>query len=183
MPNAIEFMHKSLQEYLVAEKMFDEMLRLIDKDRKGKYFITDYKDVLKIAWELFSSHTVSKEIQIYLIDIIKIYDNKDEKLELANRLASFLPELLKKDFLYEFNLNDDSYPIQKSLNVFYKYWTVLSYLGSQKNYIIKEFERKFYEKLLMLNNDFSLDIAMNGGASLNYELNLSYQVIKSHFSG
>lgn len=186
---AIEFMHKSLQEYLVAEKMFDEMLRLIEKDRKKKYFITDYKDVLKISWGLFSSRQISQEIQTYLIDIIENHEDEEEKFELADRLSSFLPELFKKDFLYEFILNEDIYPMKKSLNVFYGYWTVLSNLGTKKNYILSDFNKEFYEKLLTLSTNYFLSFVVRGDINNGVcSLNLSYQqmicswLVGVHFS-
>lgn len=147
---AIEFMHKSLQEYLVAEKIFEELLRFIDKDRKKKYFIVDYIDALKNIWELFSHQQISPEIKNYLIDIIKNQESDDIKKELGQRLASFLPELLKKDFLYSYNLNEDINPMQKSLDVFYGYWTVLSNLGLEDNYIAEEFKEQFARYLLLI---------------------------------
>ena len=174
-------MHKSLQEYLVAEKMFDEMLQLIEKNRKEKYFITDYKEVLKMVWELFSSHQISREIQTYLVDIIENYEDREEKLELADRLASFLPELFEKDFLYVFNLSNDINPMKKSLNVFYGYWTVLSSLGSDKNYVYDFFEDKLYFYLISRNHvikNIWKDKSSEGNVPL---LNLSYQVIEKVF--
>lgn len=170
---AIEFLHKSLQEYLVAEKIFDEILRLIAKDRK-KYFITDYKDVLKIIWELFSNKNISQEIQTYLNEIIKNHEDKEELKELAKRLSSFLPELFEKDFMYSYNLIEDINPMQKSYNVFYGYWSILSNLNGKANYIQENFKKKFANYLLNINtSNFSI---YNGGYSWqSNKINLSYQ--------
>lgn len=169
---AIEFMHKSLQEYLVAEKIFDEILRVVDKGKRGKYFINDYKGILQVLWELFSYRELSSEIRSYLIDIIQNHKDSDEKLELADRLATFLPELFEKDFLYSYSLDDDSEPMQKSLNVFYGYWTILSNLGGEKNYIEDGFRIKIasYFSMIIVENIQGRNIRK--GYANN---NLSYQ--------
>jgi uncharacterized protein YjbI with pentapeptide repeats len=147
---AIEFLHKSLQEYLVAEKIYDEVLRLISKDKK-KYFIKDYKGVLEIVWELFSSKSISFEIQNYLIEIIK-NGNQEQNIELAKRMASFLGELFEKDFIYQYNLDTDVNIMQKSFDVFLGYWIVLSNLGSQENFINDNFLKKFNDYIVNLSN-------------------------------
>ena len=171
---AIEFLHKSLQEYLVAEKIFDEIFRLTEKDRKGKYFITDYTDVLKIIWELFSHKKISEEIKTYLIEILKNHENKEELNELAKRLSSFLVELFEKDFIYSFNLSEDTNPMQKSLNTFYGYWIILSNLGGNENYIHTDFKNKFAKYLIDIN--MPLHIVDKGTYSLETDgFNLSYQ--------
>lgn len=175
---AIEFLHKSLQEYLVAEKIFDEILRLTEKDRKSKYFITDYTDVLKIIWELFSHKKISEEIKTYLIEIIKNHEDKEELKELANRLSSFLVELFEKDFIYSFNLIEDTNPMQKSLNTFYGYWIILSNLGAKENYIHEKFKNKFANYLLLI--ETSIFNVIRGGYSWQSDkINLSYQNITS----
>jgi len=165
---AIEFLHKSLQEYLVAEKIYDQVLRLISKDKK-KYFIKDYKGVLEIVWELFSSKTISFEIQNYLIEIIK-NGNQEENIELAKRMESFLGELFEKDFIYQYNLDIDVNIIKKSFDVFYGYWTVLSNLGFNKNFIEEEYRKKF-------NSYVSNIISFGMNWTSQSKFNFSYQDI------
>lgn len=165
---AIEFLHKSLQEYLVAEKIYDEVLRLISKDKK-KYFIKDYKGVLEIVWELFSSKTISLEIQNYLIEIIK-NGNQEENIELAKRMESFLGELFEKDFIYQYNLDTDVNIIKKSFDVFYGYWTVLSNLGFNQNFIEEKYRKKFNSYVSNI-----ISFAMNWSSRSKF--NFSYQDI------
>ncbi|MFW3372191.1 pentapeptide repeat-containing protein [Aliarcobacter butzleri] len=175
---AIEFLHKSLQEYLVAEKIYDEVLRLIDKDRKGKHSIKDYKEVLKIVWELFSSKTISKEIQNYLIEIIKNGD-EEQNIELAQRMASLLGELFEKDFIYQYNLDIDVNIMKKSFDTFYGYWTILSNLGSSENFINKKFNEKYniYITHLMRSNLECFGEAT--AIDYLYNFNFNYQKISS----
>jgi uncharacterized protein YjbI with pentapeptide repeats len=174
---AIEFLHKSLQEYLVAEKIYDEVLRLIDKDRKGKHSIKDYKEVLKIIWELFSSKTISFEIQNYLIEIIK-NGNQEQNIELAKRMASFLSELFEKDFIYQYNLDSDINIIEKSQNVFLGYWIIISNLGNKENYIKEVFSYKFIKNLdlFMRGNLVYFNKGVIGFRDSN-NLNFSYQFL------
>lgn len=172
---AIEFLHKSLQEYLVAEKIYDEVLRLISKDKK-KYFIKDYKGVLEIVWELFSSKTISFEIQNYLIEIIK-NGNQEENIELAKRMASFLGELFEKDFIYQYNLDTDINIMQKSFDVFYGYWTVLINLGLNENFINKNFSEKYNKYIIYLMKDNLESMGMGTLIKNLYHLDFKYQNI------
>lgn len=176
---AIEFLHKSLQEYLVAEKIYDEVLRLINKDR-NKYAIKDYKEVLKIVWELFSSKTISIEIQNYLIEIIR-NGNQEQNIELAKRMASFLGELFEKDFIYQYNLDTDINIMQRSFDVFYGYWTILSNLGSSENFINKKFNEKYniYITHLMRSNLECFGEAT--AIDYLYNFNFNYQKISSTY--
>jgi uncharacterized protein YjbI with pentapeptide repeats/archaellum biogenesis ATPase FlaH len=179
---AIEFLHKSLQEYLVAEKIYDEVLRLISKDKK-KYFIKDYKGVLEIVWELFSSKTISFEIQNYLIEIIK-NGNQEENIELAKRMASFLGELFEKDFIYQYNLDTDINIMQKSFDVFYGYWTVLINLGLNENFINKNFSEKYNKYIIYLMKDNLESMGMGTLIKNLYHLDFKYQNIsRAYFVG
>jgi uncharacterized protein YjbI with pentapeptide repeats len=172
---AIEFLHKSLQEYLVAEKIYEEILRLINKDR-NKYAIKDYKEVLKIVWELFSSKTISLEIQDYLIDIIK-NGNQEQNIELAKRMASFLGELFEKDFIYQYNLDMDINIMQKSFDVFYGYWTVLINLGLNENFINEKFTEKYNKYIIYLMKDNLESMGMGTIIRNSYHLNFNCQMI------
>lgn len=173
---AIEFLHKSLQEYLVAEKIYDEVLRLINKDR-NKYAIKDYKEVLKIVWELFSSKTISIEIQNYLIEIIR-NGNQEQNIELAKRMASFLGELFEKDFIYQYNLDTDINIMQKSFDVFYGYWTVLINMGLNESFINERFSEKYNKYVIYLIKD-NLESMGRGTIIRNssYYLNFNCQMI------
>lgn len=176
---AIEFLHKSLQEYLVAEKIYDEVLRLIDKDRKGKYSIKDYKEVLKIIWELFSSKIISKEIQKYLIEIIK-NGKEEQNIELAQRMASFLDELFEKDFIYQYNIDTDTNIMRKSFDIFYGYWTVLSNLGLRENFIDSNFSEKFTTYIMNFRSELLATDRMELGIIIicKYISNLNFEYQK-----
>ncbi len=176
---AIEFLHKSLQEYLVAEKIYDEVLRLISKDKK-KYFIKDYKGVLEIVWELFSSKTISIEIQNYLIEIIK-NGNQEQNIELAKRMASFLGELFEKDFIYQYNLDTDINIMQKTFDVFYGYWIVLINLGLNENFINEKFSEKYNKYIIYLMKDNLESMGMGTIIRNSYHLNFNCQMISNAY--
>lgn len=177
---AIEFLHKSLQEYLVAEKIYDEVLRLIDKDRKNKYSKKDYKEVLKIVWELFSSKTISLEIQNYLIEIIR-NGNQEQNIELAKRMASFLSELFEKDFIYQYNLDTDVNIMQKTFDVFLGYWIVLTNLNLNENFIDKGFGEKFNKYIAYILKDNLISMGMGLMITQSNYLNFMYQNISKAY--
>ena len=160
---AIEFIHKSLYEYMCAEKIWYEILGFIDRtERTKKYRIDSLKDCLEKLSNLFSRRFLTNEVSQYLIEIIQ-NDKNTDKNKLSDRLSLFLEQLLQKDFLYSYNIDGDDNPIDMSINTFYGYWLVLSSLELKKNYITNESIKERFVLLLKI--------------LLNYKsgLNLSYQ--------
>jgi len=140
---AIEFLHKSLQEYLVAEKIwcfFKETFT--NKDTNKEYFIDSWEDVLHAIHPITSPKLLTREVINYLIEIIHNNNEEDIKVELATRLDYFLPFLLKRDFIYTYNMNKDLYPLNQGLATFYTYWTVHSHLRN-KNSIVEDVIDRF----------------------------------------
>ncbi len=127
---AIEFLHKSLMEYMVAEYIWNNILRFIGVDSySGEYTINENQEALKIIWHLFSPKILSHEVVNNLVKIIENYLNQDEKDKLANRLEFFMNYFLEKDFIYSYNLENKN-PINKSISTFYGFWTILSHLNN-----------------------------------------------------
>ncbi len=129
---AIEFYHKSLQEYLVAEKIwyfFKEELKKKEED--------DWEGALESVFELLSPKMITREITNYLIQSIE-NDGADElKNELITLLKGYLPNFIEHDFLYEYyaKINPRKNPFNAAQATFFGYWTVLSYLGIEENVI------------------------------------------------
>jgi len=148
---AIEFLHKSLQEYLVAEKIwYFFKTRFTSKNSEEEYIIEDWKDALKEVFAITSPKIISEEITSYLIEIIE-NDDSINKGELIERLEYFLPFLIKRDFIYSYNLQHDIEPINLGLASFYAYWTVLSHL-QDKNTIPEDCKERFVFLLISLSN-------------------------------
>ena len=134
---AIEFLHKSLMEYMVASYIYDYLKDnfLETKRSSGKYIIDDGKEALKELWYLFHQKHLSDEVTNNLIEIIK---EKEQNIndELAKRFDIFLPYFIEKDFLYESNIGNNN-PINKAKNTFYGFWQVVCNLDD-KNHIPKD---------------------------------------------
>lgn len=156
---ALEFLHKSLKEYMVAEKIFFHIKytflgqETYPGSEEAVYKISDHNwaKALREINILFAHPTGiadgKGEITDYLIDIIKNHKFKDnERARLANRLGHFLPEFLKRDFLVKYDIRKQGNTNQLNNNIFYGYWTVLSHLKKGTNFIdegiVEEFSRR-----------------------------------------
>jgi len=136
---AIEFLHKSLMEYMVSEYIFKEIKRFIGKDSyTGEYTINNNEEAINLIDKLFSNKFLSNEIVYNLVEIIKNHSQTDEKEELSKRLIFFLNYFLNKGFTKKC---DDRNTLIVLLNNFYGYWTILSNL---KNGIFDKLPRQSY---------------------------------------
>jgi NACHT domain/Pentapeptide repeats (9 copies) len=133
---AIEFLHKSLKEYLVAEKIvYTLMTAFLEKgSRSGRYIIEDGNQALKLIWEIFSKNALSREIIQYINEIIENDKILPREL-LCDRILMYLEYYLNKNFLYEFNAEDDDEPFKKATCCFSGMWSFVSSLGLKKNYL------------------------------------------------
>lgn len=158
---AIEFLHKSLMEYMVAEYIFKEIKRFIDKDSyTEEYSINSNEEAINLIDKLFSNKFLSNEIVYNLVEIIKNQALTDEKEELTKRLISFLNYFLNKGFTKKC---DDRNTLIVLMNNFYGYWTILSNL---KKAIFDKLPRKSYIIYLIkmikdLNHKARIDLSEN----------------------
>lgn len=133
---AIEFLHKSLMEYLVAEKIWLEIKEFTYKKNKRKYIIEDAADALKIIWDLSSKKSLSNEVKEHIINFAKIEEDKDL---LHERLSYFLDDFFDKQFIGD---NSDKDLINGSIHTFYSYWFIISTLEIKKNIITDNLKDK-----------------------------------------
>jgi uncharacterized protein YjbI with pentapeptide repeats len=139
---AIEFLHKSLPEYLCAEKIW----RSIKDGFEGKPKKMEYD--LDVLNEVFGRKIITIEITKYLIEIIK-NDQNANKPALTTRLLHFLDDYFLADFLHI----AAKYPIDSICAVFYGYWTILSHIWTA----FPDFDRKKTEALGRLVRIVGLD--------------------------
>jgi hypothetical protein len=140
---AIEFYHKSLQEYLTAEKIWDEFQNFMDKDKKT---------ILKIINNLFAKKIMTFEIINYIFEMME--DTSDNnKNKLFQKLKVSIGYFLEKDFVYNHEIDEKSV-LDKSLNSFYGFWMIYSYLLPRQSY--KENSIKFLRKFLPLKINLSI---------------------------
>lgn len=133
---AIEFLHKSLSEFMTAEKIFHSIKeQFLDKRSSGKYYIDDYKNALNVLLEVFGKQKLSLEIRQHLKEIINNSIEECEKEELADRMCLFLHDFANTDFLIEYRVEQGKNPCDISLCCFYGFWCFISCLGLRKNYL------------------------------------------------
>lgn len=149
---AIEFLHKSLMEYMVASYIYDYLKDnfLETKRSSGKYIIDDGKDALEELWYLFHQKQISNEVINNLVEIIE-ENNQDINDEMAKRFDKFLPYLIEKDFLLKSDIEDNN-PIKKAKNTFYGFWEVLTSLDN-KNHMPedKNLKQKLFNEFVSKN--------------------------------
>lgn len=142
---AIEFLHKSLQEYLVAEKIWYGFLELIDKRSNGEYFIVTWESALLHISQLLAPKLISKEVTDYLKELIENHEDTEQKKELKKRMQFFFDDLLEVSFYNP--LKDTTNTIESSLHIFYGFWTVLAKLNVDENLILEKYKDTFVKLL------------------------------------
>lgn len=136
---ALEFLHKSLQEYLAAEYIWrvikDKLLA--PHDKKWKFDIDDFKQALSLFFRLFSNKILNDSIRMLLIEMIEQDSNIKDKKALRIQLKQFFPSCLKYHFLDTVGIAEhseiDTPPLDKAFNTFRGYWLILSHLGKTQN--------------------------------------------------
>ena len=146
---AIEFYHKSLQEYLAMEHIWHTMLEeLTAEKKKNRFFINDWRAALKLTWQLSTPKKLSQETGSYLRDIIENHPNKQEKETLLQRMTGFFPDLLEHQFLYKYDATTQKgQPMAQACSCFYVYWTILSILPKETSIITEQLMPTFCELL------------------------------------
>jgi len=135
---AIEFLHKSLREYMTAEKIAYTLIdEFLDKRKSSeRYVLEDFDHAFSLLQSLFK-HTISDEIVDHLLDILEI-QTEAIKPELETRLISFFPDLLNASFLKDYDYREGKSPSYISANIFHGFWSIASHLGMSRNYLPKE---------------------------------------------
>ncbi len=171
----IEFLHKSLQEFMVAEKIARTIeFEFTNKDSKNRYIIGTFQDALQILNELFAKRPLTYEIHGYLKEMVqKIHANKKE--EIADRLSFFMKDFFDNDFLLEYDGNFSSDPIISCYSTFTGCWLVAKNL-SDRNYLHPAFDQKFCNYLMYLSN--TADVPSYD--DLNYQV-MTFVDTRSHF--
>ncbi|WP_461829732.1 pentapeptide repeat-containing protein [Aquifex sp.] len=119
---AIEFYHKSIQEYLTAEYFYLEMLNLPDNIEEAEEKI----------WDLFSHRKMTKEIREFLEEIIQTRRDRDREKqnEFLEKLKKVFPSLLEKDFIVKPEEMVGENPLNKPLWCFGNLWIIAGKISS-----------------------------------------------------
>lgn len=146
---AFEFIHKSLQEYLVAEHIWTTFKEEV-LDKKGEeYRVQDAAEALGLIYPLFAPKFLTEEVVDYLREIIKT-DTSKTAIAGQTHLKELFPKLLATDFCLPNQLlaapNEPLkiQPLDSVFAVFQGYWTVLS-AGFKVEKLPSDLEGKPYE--------------------------------------
>lgn len=146
---AVEFLHKSLQEYLAAEYIWFEMLEgFLAPGVRKKYALDEDGKALEVVQEIFGIQAMSNEILEYLVEIIKNYPMQVQKDELAGRIDYFFDYFLRKDFLHSYDATQMDHPFQIGTWIGHGVWTIFSHLQSEKNRFSDEGRRELFAAFL-----------------------------------
>lgn len=143
---AYEFLHESLQEYLAAEKIWEECFsELLDKkDRRQKYRIDEAKEVMELLGPLFGPKILSQDISDYLYEIVHNNREIDKKRVLKQRLKLFFQEFLEQIFFGKYELwGGAPYAMENMLGCFYGYWCLVSYLIGMEDFDLRNEEQLY----------------------------------------
>lgn len=134
---AIEFLHKSLYEFLTCEYIWIQVKEFfLEWDSKNEEFKRhDIFKVLEKIQEIFSQIRLSRELIGYLKEIID--NDKEYHDNLRKQMDYYLGKLLKYGFLYESKRTDSKFTpnysvIQQSLNCFHGFWLIYGQLNQYK---------------------------------------------------
>jgi uncharacterized protein YjbI with pentapeptide repeats len=142
---AVEFMHKSLQEYLTAEYIWAQLKELSNKDEYDEYIINDKKGILDLFWRLFSHKELSREIESYLEELIAADANDSIKNIVFERLMQNAADMLKREFLPEHQIKN----LRQPLYLFRSYWHILACLCPEECIVKDNFKQKFVYMIKM----------------------------------
>jgi uncharacterized protein YjbI with pentapeptide repeats len=177
---AIEFLHKSLQEYMTAEKMCSDIMSISNYNEEEEEYYLKEEDVLNIFYSLFSENTLSKELIEYLYEIFnKISISRNTFLKV--RLLNLFDNLLENDFLIK--TTGIKNPLEKSANTFFGFWTVLKILNDEENFITNDFRKnKILTYMKILSSDkIYLDFSNQDFSNTDFE-NIILQNVSLEFT-
>jgi hypothetical protein len=115
-------------------------------------------EALKVVWELSIPKGITQDMLPYLIGLIQNEEDLEMRQELADRMSSFLTELLEVHFLYEYKADlKKPEPMKQAMGCFYVYWSVLSHLTTLSKDIISIYygTGRFEKQVVLLKHFYS----------------------------
>jgi hypothetical protein len=160
--NAIEFYHKSLQDYLVAESILNIFIDY-EKNCNFEFFFSELYNIASKAFLVL-------DIVKFIIEIINTYpDEKRKGLFLSS--TDLLNKLIGCDFIYHYDYNsiNTHSPMDIINNVFYAFWSVYSnLLNINKDQELREthfkkYNNKVLKYITLVNHFIQTDRLINLG--------------------
>lgn len=160
----IEFFHKSLQEYLTAEHITEDMFHtFLNKDQNKQYILKKGPHMLSYLNSILGEQEITSEIWDFISDLIKKKDF-EAKLELAKRLVLHIDYFFEKDFISEVQIGDINTQTKIILTLNF-YWRFLTSCNPLIDYMrSKPWVNKFFATHLAMQ---SLEINLYGPKGLS----------------
>lgn len=127
---AIEFLHKSLHEYLAAERIWELFKLLAINYEEDLFKIADLSDLFKHIGAQLSPKALSDEIRMDLSYIIR-NDKSKSKSVIWERLNYFLPDLSAVNFIGNYEHKKYRNSIEKGINFCIPYLEILGILTNE----------------------------------------------------
>ncbi|HAS47610.1 MAG TPA: hypothetical protein DCS93_44445 [Microscillaceae bacterium] len=123
---AIEFLHKSLGEYLTAEKVWDDLLKLS--------YIVKGQEAFRLLAKIFDTKCFTDEVIGYLIEVLS-YKELEDKMRLIQHLINYFPYFVDNDFLLDSCKGDTMLKsLDKSRNFCNNFFAIVSCIDSEKSF-------------------------------------------------
>ena len=131
----IEFLHTTIQEYLVAEHLVEKIIQSINSNDG-----IEFNDImLKVLNDTFSGTKVFGEISNFFTEITSSKDSKLKK-EINQEIIKCLPYFIEKDFIHpHFYERNPVSPLKLSNDTFHGFKLLMDGLGFKTN-DIEDFE-------------------------------------------
>ena len=164
----IEFFHKSLQEYLTAERITENIFHtFLNKDQHQQYILKKGPQMLVYLNSILGVQQITSEIWEFISNLIQKKE-LDARNELAKRMSMNIDYFYEKDFISEVKFDDINTQLKIVLTLNF-FWRILSACNTMVDYMLEK---------SWVNKHFSIQMAID-----SYEISifgpkgLSYQTI------
>jgi uncharacterized protein YjbI with pentapeptide repeats/sulfur relay (sulfurtransferase) DsrC/TusE family protein len=171
---AVEFYHKSLQEFLASEKIWSELKEELLAKKRGTYRLSTHTEILSLLDKLFGKSHLSVSVQDFLKEIIENDKDTETTFEIHERLIQSFPIITNSLFNNHPRPESFETPMTQQLNCFFGYWLVLTTIGIDEDL----FKGTSYQNLNLIisalgrNNYHGLDFSSQSLKKM--DLTLSY---------
>jgi uncharacterized protein YjbI with pentapeptide repeats len=175
---AIEFLHKSLHEYLAAERIWELFKLMAIKFGEDDFKIADLSDVFKYIGSQLSPKGLTHEIRADLSSII-INDKSDAKAIVWERLNYFLPDLSRFNFINNNENQRNNNIIESGINFCIPYLEILAVLTNNLNKKCRPVSPEFCNYLRIINwKNYNINLSFLTFSSVNFlEISLGYSTL------
>ncbi len=131
---SVEFIHKSLMEYLVSEILYNRLSPILELNEEKQK-----EELQKELDKFFTFNTITNEISFFFLEKVKKNEKQQPLFSLLKKHYKFYLEV---GFLYKVSNNINS--LTKIQNLFISYWKLLRILANTKEDNLLENEKDLF---------------------------------------